>query len=304
MLGTLVLASVFSLGLCAGGYSDVSSTEYQQYETLLATAFSKDNTFHAEHNCMTTKIETQVVAGLNIRYTKSCPNGMTCTTVVYQKVWANVLDITSHTCTSAHKRMPGGYSTVTDQKSLIDYETMLTDLESSNQLTLSQYSVQKVETQVVAGVNIKYTLMMGTKTCEIIVWDVPWMHQRTVTTNTCTSQKRQLLGGFNSVDASNPQVEKCISMSLDRINAMSNSMFLLNNAQVLKAEQQVVAGMNYAVTFNTMPTTCMKGSDMVGKTLADCPLDAASNMVPSTWSVRCFQGLDGSFSVSNMHMMH
>lgn len=42
---------------------------------------------------------------------------------------------------------------------------------------------------------------------------------------------------------------------------------------------QVVAGMNYAVTFSTMPTTCMKG-DMTGKTLADCPLDTNSIMTP------------------------
>ncbi|KAL4237687.1 transcription factor [Mactra antiquata] len=385
MLGTLVLASVLSLGLCAGGWSDVPQAEWSTYETTLQGL--NDGTLFGQ-NCVTTKIETQVVAGLNIRYTKHCGH-TSCTITVWQKVWENFVQVTDNQCAAGNKRqMPGGYSEVTNQAQITQYETMLSslqtngdltlatqfsinkieqqvvaglnikfhltvhnqdctivvyyvqwehtesithndcpahkrqaagsyhvetdqaeitkyetwlsDLESNGDVTLPHYTVTQIETQVVAGLNVKYTLTTGHHTCTIIVYDVPWTNSRTITTNTCSNLRRQLLGGFNSVDVNKPDVQNCLGMGLDGINAQVNSMYRMVDSKIIKAEQQVVAGMNYAITFEIEPSTCMNSGDSTGFTSTDCPLNANMNVTPDTWNVRCFMSLQGSMSVSHL----
>jgi len=381
MLGGLVLASLFSVGLCAGGWSVVTDSAKQaEYEQLLVGLGS--NSLGVD--CQTTQYETQVVAGLNIRYTKTCSNGDVCTFKVWQKTWENFLQITEHQCKTAkrqlaggfstvsstdssystyetwlstyenngqlslphytvtkiesqvvqgmnirytlslaghectiqiwdvpwlnkreittdtcsvHKRqlggMPGGFSTVSStDSSYSTYESWLSTYEDNGQLSLPHYTITKIESQVVQGVNIKYTLSLAGHECTIQIWDVSWLNKREITTDTCSVHKRQLLGGYNKVDASEPAVQKCLSASLDKVNAMTNSMFRMVEGQVLDAEVQVVAGMNVKVRFTTATSSCMNNDMGLGKTAKDCPVTTNFIMTPSTFDAHCFISLD------------
>jgi len=290
MLGGLVLASLFSVGLCAGGWSVVTDSAKQaEYEQLLVGLGS--NSLGVD--CQTTQYETQVVAGLNIRYTKTCSNGDVCTFKVWQKTWENFLQITEHQCKTAKRQLAGGFSTVSStDSSYSTYESWLSTYEDNGQLSLPNYKITKIESQVVQGVNIKYTLSLAGHECTIQIWDVSWLNKREITTDTCSVHKRQLLGGYNKVDASEPAVQKCLSASLDKVNAMTNSMFRMVEGQVLDAEVQVVAGMNVKVRFTTATSSCMNNDMGLGKTAKDCPVTTNFIMTPSTFDAHCFISLD------------
>lgn len=309
MIRTFLLASLMAVGLCLpGGFNEVTDPTQVQAAKDLLNGLQTNGMLTLDSSCTVQKIEKQIVAGENIRYTMSC-SGHTCHLVVFNQVWTSTLKVTENQCVQKRQLgMVGGYYTQTDAAAIKTYTDKLTALVSAGLLTLEQYTVVKVETQVVSGVNIKYTIQKddGT-TCTIVVWEQSWTNMHQITTNTCSKTRRQLggglLGGWSNCDKDLPEIQQCISKSLDSINGMSNSLFRMVDSHVISAKQQVVAGMNYAVTFQTLPSTCMNNQAMFGKTSADCPVDANSVQQPSSWKAQCYKHLDGTFDLTDVSLV-
>ncbi|TKR61462.1 hypothetical protein L596_028567 [Steinernema carpocapsae] len=65
-------------------------------------------------------------------------------------------------------------------------------------------------------------------------------------------------GGWKNMDVESSDVKDLSWTALKKINAESNDLFHLVPVKVLKAESQVVAGMNYKLEFEAAQSNCAK----------------------------------------------
>ncbi|KAJ8361482.1 hypothetical protein SKAU_G00180070 [Synaphobranchus kaupii] len=70
-----------------------------------------------------------------------------------------------------------------------------------------------------------------------------------------------LVGGYNDANPNDPAVKNALQYGIAQYNRNSNDMFVSQVSRIIKAEQQVVAGMNYKITVEMSRTSCKKGGD-------------------------------------------
>ncbi|XP_072032499.1 cystatin-1-like [Amphiura filiformis] len=68
------------------------------------------------------------------------------------------------------------------------------------------------------------------------------------------------LGGGRKADVKDEQVQKAVHFAETEINKMSNSYYYMMVTKVVKAEQQLVSGMNYFLTLEMTSTDCKKNT--------------------------------------------
>lgn len=182
--------------------------------------------------------------------------------------------------------MPGGWTdgNPSEQK----WMDMLNGYVNDNLITLTTSGIElkSVSQQVVAGMNYKFNFKDGDRYCELVVYEVSWMNSKSVTSDNCslaTTSKRQLggmAGGLSAADVNDPDIQKCLASGLDKINAMSNDMFRLVDTNLV-ARKQVVAGMKYYLSFQTVESSdCMNNGNTMGYTAQNCTVKNTNLMMP------------------------
>ncbi|XP_035230734.1 cystatin-1-like isoform X1 [Stegodyphus dumicola] len=80
-----------------------------------------------------------------------------------------------------------------------------------------------------------------------------------------------MTGGWKEIDKNSPEVAKHAQFATNKISASSNSLYHLKPVEILKAESQVVSGINYRMTIKMAPTECKKNSSN-NSDLSQCDL--------------------------------
>jgi hypothetical protein len=118
--------------------------------------------------------------------------------------------------------------------------------------------IVKAETQVVSGTNYKLNLeLSGANSevipCEVVVFDQPWTKTQKLIRSSCTPKRKTtrqvgvLSGGYSPVDVNDAKVKEIASFASSAISANTNSG-PVTLTKVVKAESQVVAGINFKLT--------------------------------------------------------
>ncbi|KAK0150250.1 Cystatin [Merluccius polli] len=76
-----------------------------------------------------------------------------------------------------------------------------------------------------------------------------------------------MTGGYINATITDPEVQDAMKFALVKHNEGTNDMFLRQVARVIKAEQQLVSGMNYRFTVDLGKTACRKGG-----VKTECPI--------------------------------
>nr|CAH0104200.1 unnamed protein product [Daphnia galeata] len=129
-----------------------------------------------------------------------------------------------------------------------------------NSTPVKLLKIVKAETQVVSGTNYKLNLeLSGANSevipCEVVVFDQPWTKTQKLIRSSCTPKrkttKRQVggsvTGGYSPVDVNDAKVKEIASFASSAISANTNSG-PVTLTKVVKAESQVVAGINFKLT--------------------------------------------------------
>ena len=126
--------------------------------------------------------------------------------------------------------------------------------------------IVKAETQVVSGTNYKLNLeLSGANSevipCEVVVFNQPWTKTQKLIRSSCTPKRKTtrqvggldgrldggLNGGYSLVDVNDAKVKEIASFASSAISANTNSG-PVTLTKVVKAESQVVAGINFKLT--------------------------------------------------------
>ena len=198
------------------------------------------------------KVETQVVAGINYRMSFEVPaTGGTCEVVIFTQDWTNTKEVSSDTCEDAIVRparqsIPGGWSDGDIHEPA--YLELFNEVYlSSSDVDAEDLELTRIETQVVAGMNYRYTfnkISVGEE-CQITIFHQPWTNTKVVTLDTCfIPEPRVIAGGWTEGSIDDPKVEEL----LDEVYFPS-SIVGANDVRLVKVETQLVAGVNYKMTF-------------------------------------------------------
>lgn len=155
----------------------------------------------------------------------------------------------------------GGFSTAkvddADVLKMADFATTAVSAKM-NSGPVKLLKIVKAETQVVSGTNYKLNLeLSGANSevipCEVVVFDQPWTKTQKLIRSSCTPKRkttRQVggsVGGYSPVDVNDAEVKEIASFASSAISANTNSG-PVTLTKVVKAESQVVAGINFKLT--------------------------------------------------------
>ncbi|KAK3573324.1 hypothetical protein QTP86_022714 [Hemibagrus guttatus] len=68
-----------------------------------------------------------------------------------------------------------------------------------------------------------------------------------------------LVGGWTDADVNRDDVQNALKFAVTQHNKASNDLYLSQVSRVVKAQKQVVSGMNYLFTVEMARTSCKKG---------------------------------------------
>ncbi|XP_004635715.1 cystatin-C-like [Octodon degus] len=71
-------------------------------------------------------------------------------------------------------------------------------------------------------------------------------------------KRSPIIGGREDVDASDEGVQQAVDFALREYNKVNNDLHLSHLVRVVRAQQQVVTGMNYYLDLEISRTTCAK----------------------------------------------
>jgi len=260
-------------------------------------------------------VKTQVVAGIKYIYDLTVA-GQHCEVEYVEQAWSNTHQVVKDTCHLAKshvRQLAGGYQPQNPKDP--KWRSMLTQMAQDNLIMLGANDVWKVlhvDTQVVSGMNYRFTLSVNGHHCTLVYYEQPWTQTKEVSEDTCGLKvtRRQLggnlLGGWRDVtDKSDAGLQECMAASLDRVNLMSNSMYRMVETNV-KAQVKTVAGLAYKIHFTVAQSSCMNNAQSSGFTAQRCPADA-SGLMSSTWESDCWyrawlQG-DDRLQLTSVHMV-
>ncbi|KAL3837224.1 hypothetical protein ACJMK2_022594 [Sinanodonta woodiana] len=138
-----------------------------------------------------------------------------------------------------------------------------------------RYQVVAASTQIVAGtlyrMTLKFTNAQQIVTlCDVAVLEQPWLNYIGLSgTPECRTSnvKKQVLGGYQYVNKTSPEVHASASFAVDAINTQSNSFYIL--IEVISAQQQIVAGINYKLVLSVANTSSCRNYG----SLLKCPVN-------------------------------
>jgi len=151
------------------------------------------------------------------------------------------------------RQPPGGYTPAmvdaADVKRMAAFATSAISASNSGPVTLIR--IRKAWKQVVSGTNYKLILeLLNTYTgqvlqCEAIVFDQPWTNTLQLTSFTFFQkrERREVPGGYVIRNVNDADVKEMARFAASIITHNSHPHLAL--IKILKAESQVVAGMNY-----------------------------------------------------------
>jgi len=276
-----------------GGLVDQDPTDQKWTDLISKLASLNLINLNGANDLEIVAVKQQVVSGMKYDFTLRIHNHV-CHLVYYEQSWTNTHQITSDTCNIAvHKRqLAGGYSKqdASDPKwanllQQLDQQYHLIDLQGDNGL-----QILGVDTQVVAGTNYKFTLLVHGKQCELVYFEQLWTQTRQITHDTCgiraTHAKR--------MSWTSDTQHLCLGAILDKINAQSNSLFRLVDAQNRQTSLHMHSGETSA-TFHIQlgESACINNADNMGSTAVECPL-SQNSVIHSVWEGKCVLHADGS----------
>ncbi|KAK3607954.1 hypothetical protein CHS0354_006551 [Potamilus streckersoni] len=156
--------------------------------------------------------------------------------------------------------------------------------DNQNQVSLSaqygpRYEVIAASTQVVAGVLYRMTLKFTSANkrvtiCDVEVLEQSWLQYIGLSgTPVCRAVTQKSLGGYSNVDSTSPAVQAAAAFAVDAINNQSNSLYRQMLIEVVRAQQQVVAGINYKLLLSVGVSSTCRNDGTTGLTLLNCPVD-------------------------------
>ncbi|XP_068226750.1 uncharacterized protein [Palaemon carinicauda] len=206
--------------------------------------------------------------------------------------------------------IPGGYQEGDKNspkvREIADFAISSMDELSEDPRVRVVKTVDRVETQVVAGVNYKLSLTVHWTTClkadevedlstcptdpnedvyscTVIVYDVPWTNTRRVTESACRPKRaevapakrarRGLVGGFSEADVNEAKIQEMASFAVQAMDSASDDRYVRRVEEVLSAATQVVAGVNYRMNIKVYWTTCLKEASI--EDLSSCSKDTS-----------------------------
>jgi len=286
----------------AGGWVSQDPTD-QKWSDMLTMLDTNLNLIHLNgaNDLEIMAVKQQVVSGMKYDFTLRIHNQV-CNLVYYEQSWTNTHQISSDTCNIAvHKRqLAGGYTKqdASDPKwanllQELDQQYHLIDLQGDNGM-----QILGVDTQVVAGMNYKFTLLVNGKQCELVYFEQLWTQTRQIAHDTCgiraTHSKRSASASYTFTTSGTNHGRICLGNILDRINAQSNNLFRMVDAQDPQTQVSTSNGETSA-TFRIQlgESACINNADNMGSTAAECPPSQNSNM-HSVWEGKCVIHADGS----------
>ncbi|KAK3607953.1 hypothetical protein CHS0354_006549 [Potamilus streckersoni] len=109
--------------------------------------------------------------------------------------------------------------------------------------------------------------------CDVKVLKQAWLHFiGLIGTPDCRVVKRHL-GGYSIVDSTSPEVKAAAAFAVDAMNKQSNSINRIMLIKVVRAQQQVVAGMNYKLVLKVGVSSSCRNDGTIGMTVLNCPVD-------------------------------
>ncbi|KAG7334398.1 hypothetical protein KOW79_002805 [Hemibagrus wyckioides] len=74
-----------------------------------------------------------------------------------------------------------------------------------------------------------------------------------------TVTSNMITGGWRDADVNSDDVQNALNFAVTEHNKASNDLYLSQVSKVIKAQKQVVSGMNYLFTIEMARTSCKKG---------------------------------------------
>jgi hypothetical protein len=225
------------------------------------------STADAVHNVVEIKnVQKQIVNGINYKFDLTLTvNGQTktCQMSIYDQEWTGIRNFFAEPKCSVSRAGSFVDSEVTDK--VKEIASWCARSLSTSEAVHDVIEIQNVKTQLVAGINYKFTLVLSvngqiTKSCEMNVFDQVWTGIRKMNEEPKCSAAT-LVGGYvpqTEVSAEAMEVAKWASAELAaRANAMLGATAakypILHSVKTVKnLRTQVVAGINYKFTLEVM----------------------------------------------------
>ncbi|XP_052275764.1 uncharacterized protein LOC127875025 isoform X40 [Dreissena polymorpha] len=249
----IVLSSLVAVGLCVGGWTQQDPTDQQWCDSLTQLASQVSSLSFANGCPKISDVSTQVVSGMNykIRYEDA---GKTCTIQYYVQSWTNTYTVNKHICAAqpahavenSHPMMGGDFQQDPTKAEYTDLLFNFTDAGLLSQDSMNGLLITKVATQVVAGINYKYTIQMGSQSCHLTLFVQSWTTTNEVTTDSCNlkaTAKRQV-GGWTNQDPSDQHYADV----LVKFTKQGGLNADYANCKITAVQTQVVSGTNYKYT--------------------------------------------------------
>jgi len=240
----------------AGGWSPADKYD-EELLGLLNEVYFPGNDFSAEETYVT-YIEKQVVAGWNYRYylnverlTEGKLENFQCMVVIFVQDWTNTKEVIHDDCQAPKRSVEsrdGGWSSA-DHKDP-ELMSLLNEVYfAGNALSAENVEIVKIEKQLVAGTNYRYTLLLLGKfvQCQVVIYHQEWTGVKQVTKDECLSafKKRSIPGRWEVADTND---ETILGVLVDVL--LSRSNVLLADVQVVAVKRQFLPplGTNFKYT--------------------------------------------------------
>jgi len=262
MIRLCLLLCFVGSALCGGGWGP-SAINDPNALNLLDDFYFPSSVLRAE-DLELVKVEHQIVSGINYRMTFNVVGtNSQCVVTIYEQSWTQTRQVLSDTCTAVagsrgdNVAVPftgaWGPSDINDP----NVNDVLFDFYfPSSGLRSSQLELVKVEHQIVSGINYRMTFnVVGTNSqCVVKIWEQSWTQSRRVLSDTCTAlagsrAKRGMAGGWFETEEPSES-----ALALLEEFYFPSSVLRAEDLELVRVEQQVVAGMNYRYHFNVVGT--------------------------------------------------
>lgn len=96
--------------------------------------------------------------------------------------------------------------------------------------------------------------------CNVKIFEQTWTNTTELKEHNCKVQlpRAKLLGGFQDIPPDSPQLTEVVNFALSEINKDAKLTSYHKLGKVSSAKSQVVAGFNYVLGLNVLPTDCTK----------------------------------------------
>jgi cathepsin F len=101
--------------------------------------------------------------------------------------------------------------------------------------------------------------------CTSKVWSRPWLNDTQIDIS-CNEKKenvrnkRQILGGFNSVEPNSSHIVNMVERCLNKYDEISSNKHRHKMTSIVSAEEQVIAGFRTRIRFEMKETNCLKST--------------------------------------------